>query len=96
MICNFLLTDKFWDPGYMPILRAGQRCLFMGSTQLPIQCLSGSKRKGHEDRHSDPSETRLRTRGVVAQLSHTSSWRGAYLSTGTNFRLLVNYDGLTG
>jgi hypothetical protein len=47
----------------------------------------GVKRPGHEADHSPSSSAGVRIGGAIPLLLHTPSWRGAYLSTGTNLRL---------
>jgi len=42
------------------------------------------KQAGREADHSHPSMPRLRMRGAILPLPHTSSWRGASLCTGTS------------
>jgi hypothetical protein len=64
----------------------------LGPTQPPIQWVSGAlapvvKRPRREADHSPPFNVmpRLRMRGAITPLPHTSSWSGAYLSTGHIF-----------
>jgi hypothetical protein len=56
--------------------------LALGLTQPPMQwvpgaVLPGVKQQGHEADHSPPSSAKVKNRGAVPSLLHTSSWRGA-------------------
>jgi hypothetical protein len=55
---------------------------------------SGEKRPERDANHSPHLVARLRMRGAISQLPHTSAWCGAQLHTGYNFSVTtrINYE----
>jgi hypothetical protein len=49
----------------------------VGSTQPPIQCVTGVKRQGHEADHSPPVSAEVKKMWIYTSTPHTPSWSSA-------------------
>jgi len=61
----------------------------LGSTQPPVKWVTGTRTEREADHFN--LVPRLRTRGIIPPLLHTSSLSGVYLSTGTALPLPMNW-----
>jgi hypothetical protein len=70
----------------------------LGPTQPPIQWVPGAlslgvKRPGRKADHSPPSSAEVKYAWSLPPLPNTSSWRGAWLGTGTTLALTCSLSG---